>query len=391
MFSSSVLRTKAKYTLPSNEGWLDTSLITKDPPKSIHTRRIIKVGENNDILDMREDSGERTAECISAYPKGVNPMVDVQYALYGNNGGTKGSSGKHPFRILDNGAFRPPILRQEDLLPLSRMPRKCTSIPASFIFSDKRSLNHETIEYFETKKFIKDLVSQSTESQQSFRKDDISDMNVDRLITHDRMTFATTANSSSLFDQGYGDFILEGGQVSDDRQSIYVESNPTSGASRQKVSDDQIAFHHLAFTPRDDLKVSGQTGKTLMNFSDNITNKTHHLEPSNVYSIDGNPRMTFHQHQESDKWFVNQVHEPLLPKNVFSNQSNTRYGNQHRPTFELSRNIPSHDIKGVMSHRIEKPMDIDHVTCPSLKSKCSLPDDGLARPKIPTTNRFQDV
>lgn len=387
MFSSSVLRTKAKSTLPSNEGWLDTSLITKDPPKSIHTRRKIKVGENNDILNMREDSGDRTVECISAFPKGINPMVDVQYALYGNNGGTKGSSGKHPFRILDNGAFRPPIRRQEDLLPLSRMPRKCTSIPASFIFSDKRTLDHETIEYFETGKFIKDLVAQSTVSKQSFRNDEISDMNVDRLITDDRITFETKSNASSLFDQGFGDFVLEGGQVCDERQSINVESNPTSGASRRDVRDDPISFHHLGFTPRNELRVSGQTGKTFLNFSDNLTNKTHHLDPVNVVSIDGNKTMTFHQHQESDQWYVDKVHEALRQKNVFSNQSNTRYVNQHRPTFDLSRNIPGHDIEGVKSHRIEKPIDSDRITFHHSKSKCYLPDDGLARPTIPTTNR----
>jgi hypothetical protein len=387
MFASSALRTKAKTTLPSNEGWLDTNHITKDPPKSIHTRRKIKVGENNDILNMREDAGDRSVECISAFPKAVNPMVDVQYALYGNNGGTKGSSGKHPYRILDNGAFRPPIRRQEDLLPLSRMPRKCTSIPASFIFSDKRTLARETIEYFETGKFIKDLVNQSTSSKPSFRNDDISVLNVDRLITDERILFETKSNASSLFDQGFGEFILEGGQVCDNHKTISVETNSTSGASRSDVRDAPISFNHLSFTPKNDLRVSGQTGKTSQNFNDNLTNKTKHLEPINVVSVDGNKTMTFHNQQQSDQWYLDKVHEALLSHPISSTQSNTRHLNQHRPKYDLVKNIPSHDIKGSKFQRIEKPIQSDQRNSFHFRSQKYFPDDGLARPKLPTLNR----
>jgi len=91
-----------------------------------------------------EDSGDRICEMIKVYPRGINPMVSVSYSNYGTNGGqnrqttnagTWGSNkscsdgrspyigqAKLPIPLMDNGDFRPPVLRQEDLLPLSRLP-----------------------------------------------------------------------------------------------------------------------------------------------------------------------------------------------------------------------------------------------------------------------------
>ena len=128
-----------KVTLPSVEAGLGSMNILRDPPKSIMTRRIDKVGETSSITEMIDLSENRACEAISTYARGVNPMVSVSYGNEGNNGGQrvsgcgKGSynlsigNGKLPYRIMDNGAFRPPILRQENLLPLSRLPRTNTS------------------------------------------------------------------------------------------------------------------------------------------------------------------------------------------------------------------------------------------------------------------------
>lgn len=128
-----------KVTLPSVEAGLGSMNILRDPPKSIMTRRIDKVGETSSITEMIDLSENRACEAISTYARGVNPMVSVSYGNEGNNGGQrvsgcgKGSynlsigNGKLPYRIMDNGAFRPPILRQENLLPLSRLPRTNTA------------------------------------------------------------------------------------------------------------------------------------------------------------------------------------------------------------------------------------------------------------------------
>ena len=133
-----------KVTLPSVDSWGTNMNILRDPPKSIQTRQ-----HNNHILmtseitQMIQDSGDRMNEAIQVYPRGVNPMVDVSYDNYGNNGGQRrgnknsaglvdnsSNSGKQsylPYRIMQGGAFRPPSRDQRELLPLSRLPRAWTS------------------------------------------------------------------------------------------------------------------------------------------------------------------------------------------------------------------------------------------------------------------------
>jgi hypothetical protein len=128
-------------TLPSVEGFNGSLNILRDPPKSIFTKRIDKVGENNNINDIVDISGDRVNECILTYARGVNPMVSVSYNNNSNNAGSftnqnngygnninqghhQGNSQAYlPYRIADKGAFRPPIRSQRDLLPLSRQPR----------------------------------------------------------------------------------------------------------------------------------------------------------------------------------------------------------------------------------------------------------------------------
>jgi len=134
-------------TLPSVESWGTNMNILRDPPKSIMTRRINKVGETSSITEMIDDSGDRAAEAILVYPRGVNPMVSVSYSNYGNNGGagqagsltglnsaftrlsgaTSNTQAFLPYRIMNGQSFRPPIQSPQDLMPLSRQPRVWTS------------------------------------------------------------------------------------------------------------------------------------------------------------------------------------------------------------------------------------------------------------------------
>ena len=81
-------------------------------------------------------------EKIAVLP--VNPFVSVSYSNDGNNGGqqsggiTEGGqkSAKLPYTIMKDGAFRPPVLLQEDLLPLSRIPRGRTTAISNAGFTD---------------------------------------------------------------------------------------------------------------------------------------------------------------------------------------------------------------------------------------------------------------
>ena len=142
--SYSALTNYGKATLPSVDSWGTNLTILKDPPKSIHTRKINKVGENNDITQMIEDSGNRTCEAITHYARGVNPMLSVSYSNYGNNGGQRsggiqingGRNAKLPYNVMEGGVFRPPVQRPVDLLPLSRLPRNITKVNSNIEFID---------------------------------------------------------------------------------------------------------------------------------------------------------------------------------------------------------------------------------------------------------------
>jgi len=144
--SYSGLTNHGKITLPSVESWSTNFNILKDPPRGIHTRRIDKVGETSEITTMIDESGSRISginDSILVYARGVNPMVAVSYDNYGNNSGAKkgnrasagmtygqnhgNTNASLPYKVMNKGAFRPPIRDQRDLLPLSRLPRVWTS------------------------------------------------------------------------------------------------------------------------------------------------------------------------------------------------------------------------------------------------------------------------
>lgn len=133
--SYSAINGRGKITLPSTEGWGTNMNILRDPPKSIMTRRVNKVGDNNSIRRTIDESDDRVMENILKFARGVNPMVGVEYRNHGGTGGgsittaiqSQNGSVKLPYRIMRDGAFRPPILRQEQLLPLSRQNRNVTS------------------------------------------------------------------------------------------------------------------------------------------------------------------------------------------------------------------------------------------------------------------------
>jgi len=125
--SYNCLTTYGKATLPSVEMWGTNMNILKDPNKGIYTRKIDKVGDTQSVLLSQENSGDRIAECINVYARGVNPMVSVSYDNYGNNAGMRTNMSqrnngvKLPYKPE---VFYPPTFRQEDLMPLSRQPRE---------------------------------------------------------------------------------------------------------------------------------------------------------------------------------------------------------------------------------------------------------------------------
>jgi hypothetical protein len=130
-------------TLPSVEDWGTNTNILRDPPKSVYTRKIDKVGQTSSITEEIDDSGDRACEYIRVYARGSNPMVSVMYNNNGGAGGGVGSvqtSGRSqaflPYRVAVDGAFRPPVLSARDLAPLSRQPRDYTTAFVQPTFAD---------------------------------------------------------------------------------------------------------------------------------------------------------------------------------------------------------------------------------------------------------------
>lgn len=130
--SFSALKTHKDLTLPSIEMWGTNMNILKDPPKSITTRKIDKVGQDSKITEMIDAAGDRACEAINVYARGVNPSVSVSYTNYGNNGGGSAinrsgqTNASLPYKVNEGGAFRPPVVSPRELLPLSRQPRLVT-------------------------------------------------------------------------------------------------------------------------------------------------------------------------------------------------------------------------------------------------------------------------
>lgn len=147
--SYSGLRSHAKVTLPSVSDWGQSNSIIRDPPSSITTRRIDRVGDTSCLTEEIDGSGSRICEMIMYFPRGVNPAVAVSYNNVGNASMRNGASLQNltqaslPYKIANGGAFRPPVYRQEDLQPLSRIRRPNTVIPsvASFVDFSQRLIN----------------------------------------------------------------------------------------------------------------------------------------------------------------------------------------------------------------------------------------------------------
>ena len=66
------LTTSRKATLPSVESWGTNMNILKILTK-VFLRRKDRVGDTQEVLLAQDASGDRIAECINVYARGVNP------------------------------------------------------------------------------------------------------------------------------------------------------------------------------------------------------------------------------------------------------------------------------------------------------------------------------
>lgn len=181
-------------TLPSVDG----VNIIRDPPKSVFTRRITKVGDDDSITNLIDGSGDRVCEAINTYARGVNPMVEVSYNNASNNGGRTGGTSYAttqaqaflPYRIMDGGAFRAPMVAPTELLPLSRMPRVHTFAAANPGFVDfTKSIMCGT----NARNTKKDVIHGSTETKPYYKKQTLDAIDTSNNIKS-KLNYGTETN-----------------------------------------------------------------------------------------------------------------------------------------------------------------------------------------------------
>ncbi len=113
------------YTLQSRED----SHIFRDPPRSIHTRKKERVGPADSAHLIREDNS-RINEGVRNYAAGVNPLVEIDFQNRTQTTTTiPYMQASNPYKV--NKSFRPPLFRQEDLLPLSRQKHPYTTVTSN--------------------------------------------------------------------------------------------------------------------------------------------------------------------------------------------------------------------------------------------------------------------
>ena len=143
-------------TLASVEAGLGSMNILRDPPKSLVVPYRPRVGQTSQIADEIGGSGDRVCEGVLKYARGLNPFGpsgnfttnggQVRYrsgSSEQNQGGVFGNRQSFlPYRVVREGAFRPPVLPPQDLLPLSRLPRSATAANSNPGSSERVTFNN---------------------------------------------------------------------------------------------------------------------------------------------------------------------------------------------------------------------------------------------------------
>lgn len=284
-FMNSALKRNKDLTLPSVEGGFGTMNIKKDKPKGIHTRRIIKVGEDMDIIDKIEGSNDRNNEAIQRYARGVNPMVSVSYSNYGNNGGgnplSRSSSPQSSLivKILDKGAFRPPVNAPRDLLPIKSVNTK----PSSIITR-------------KTKSDYSRRVNRNTNYMREINKNNINILDVKPT-------------------------------------KIFIKHTPLPKLNTHKYINDDL------------LKISASSGKHRPN-ANQMTNRTsgREINDKNYIHVDSSKGSTNRTKRIDMKLNTNSYIQDVKTSDVMSNPKINVDKNDYTRRVELSRNIPSYDV-----------------------------------------------
>ena len=395
--SYSAITNHGKITLPSVDTWGTNMNILKDPPKSITTRRIDKVGQTSSITEMIDESENRAAECILPFARGVNPSVSVSYSNSSNNGGqlTGGFNSGYgegfnynrnaslPYKVGE--AFRPPVLTQYDLAPLSRLPRIWTTAftqPGFADFSKKmytcgtaketkqvkdkllKTSARPTAVYnirntiseapFEVKYVIQPLRNKSyTTSSSSTNRTTQNVLQPTKNINYNKINTSINSNLQNI--KYTNDFSLNTNKYIQDSNNAEVFTN--------------ISTNHIQITPLEDILDLSYIKTKDINIIDYST------------AISGNEKNEYiHEDIELER---------VLPRystfsNIKQNQENII---PHEYMRELERNIPSYNIEINPTSKGENIISSRNYR---LSDKLSFGEYNIPA-QIPTMNRIQQL
>jgi len=129
MQSFSGITTYGKVSASGPEQWFVNHSVMKDPPKSGTCRRIDKVSDTNQLIVDIERGDDRFSGGVQRFARGINPAVAVDFGNRNVAGGILSRNLAQPYyahTVGKDGAFRPPVVAPQHLLPLSRQPRVFT-------------------------------------------------------------------------------------------------------------------------------------------------------------------------------------------------------------------------------------------------------------------------
>ena len=360
--SYSGLTNHGKVTLPSVESWGTNMNILRDPPKSVHTRKIDKVGQTSDITSMIDDSTDRASEAIMVYARGVNPSVSVSYNNVGNNGGQSSGAlaglnntqaAKLPYPIMRDGVFRPPVLRQEQLLPLSRQPRVWTSQFSQPRFTDfsKRVRNCGTAD--ETKEVHTDILKGNIRPTAVYKIEtpihetyDIKN-NIQDIIN-------TSANSGiRTLDITQQNVQVPAHQIFD--IPLHADVYTNKARPETQIIDNNMDTNRYLQTPNYNVVNSNTSSNTtafmsideVLDLPEMPIQNVHVIEHTTPYSRNGDGTKYIHKDVER----IRQLPSYSSSTNMADNTKYKRH--LHENTIELERNIPSGQMYTNMTQRGE--------------------------------------
>ena len=370
MLSYSSLTNSGKVTLPSVDSWGTNMNIIRDPPKSIMTRRRDKVGENNDMLQM-VDNSDRSNEAIMRFSRGVNPSVSVSYS---NNGGSLQNFGNQqarlPYSINKDGDFRPPVQAPQDLLALSRLPRNITSaisnpnmphfgkeLPNSRNVNSTSSVKSQIIssqvrptkryyiqkpfqEAFETNYSIQDVLKKSAESNVSTtNRTQTNVLEPTKEINSDVINAFANSNVSNpqYVNNSLNDFNSQRFIQDTNAHSVYTNLNDVKNIyNEQDLSN---------IKQKDYLLVEYSTAKSENRQTGDIVKENFALERTLPVYLSQTNNMGLNNN-------VSYIHDDIeLDRNLPEYQSRTNYNSMknqtplYRDEIELGRNLPEYQSR----------------------------------------------